>query len=620
MDEAQKTLRCSLKYCQTLNPISSEVCYRCQTPLIQRYLWVLGTPFPPEQIQELVAKRYLVISEKLVLDTQPGIAPDFPDSIPSELKPYLRLSPYRLHVPKLYGQIPTPELTHHRPGKAQHSPQSELWLLEYENFSSAVQNQLATGEFLPALEATWKAASGARQLNWLLQMSQLWQPLQVQGVATTLISPECLRVNGSVVQLQELAADQTTVTLQNLGQLWSNWLDNSDQTIRSFLQDICQRLQQGKLQSSKELTYLLETALSEVARSQPRLYQIATTTDSGPTRSHNEDAYYQHNNTQDPSPPHHALAIVCDGVGGHQGGEVASHLAIDQLRQEVQKLPDLSTDSRVLTEQIEQAVSTVNDMICEQNDAEHRQAQERMGTTLVMALAHNHEMYITHVGDSRVYWITSYGCYQLTLDDDFASRQTRLGHSLYREALQQPAAGSLIQALGMSPSKLLHPTTQRLVIDEDCILLLCSDGLSDNGLVEQYWEAEILPALDKETDLDTVAQQLIELANHLNGHDNVTVSLLKCSVSDSQNPQPLKVDCIASPPPEASEEKTARVKNKPAHPWQEAIVLLLIVACVMGGIGIAYWFFPEVRNGLDEFQEQLRSKPIRDPSELPSPQ
>ncbi|AFZ44365.1 protein serine/threonine phosphatase [Halothece sp. PCC 7418] len=619
MDEAQKILRCSLKYCQTPNSLSSQFCSRCESPLIQRYLWVVGTRLAPAQIQQLIGQRYLVISEKLVLDTQPGIPPYFPERIPPWLKPYLRLSPYRLHIPKLYGQIPREDPTPDHDTKPEQGSESEVWLLEYENFSSSVQEKFAKGEFLPTLEIAWSSASGIRQLNWLLQISQLWQPMAAQGVVKTLLSPELLRVNGSVVQLQELEADRATVTLKDLGKMWSNWIADADQTIESFLQDTCHRLQKGELDNSETLTDLLEEGLRETARSQPIHYQIATTTDSGPSRSHNEDAYYQKEETCEFPPTQKALAIVCDGVGGHQGGEVASQLAIEHLRQEFQNLPELSPKREVVTEQIEKAISKVNDIICDQNDVENRKAQERMGTTLVMALGHNHEMYVTHVGDSRVYWITTSGCYQLTLDDDLASRQTRLGHLLYREALQQPAAGSLIQALGMSSSKLLHPTTQRLVLDEDCVFLLCSDGLSDNGLVEQYWEVEILPVLEADKDLDTVAQRLVALANNLNGHDNVTVSLLQCSLSELQDHGALTLNLAEVTQIQTSKEKGSTLASPTNKRQQGVMLLLLILALVMGGMGMAYWLFPEVRQSLDQFQEQLRSKPMRDPSDLPSP-
>jgi protein phosphatase len=75
----------------------------------------------------------------------------------------------------------------------------------------------------------------------------------------------------------------------------------------------------------------------------------------------------------------------------------------------------------MLLSDLEQAVATGNDKISQQNDSEHRQGRQRMGTTIVMALPMAHEMYITHVGDSRAYWITRHNCHQVTLDDDVAS-------------------------------------------------------------------------------------------------------------------------------------------------------------------------------------------------------
>ena len=98
-----------------------------------------------------------------------------------------------------------------------------------------------------------------------------------------------------------------------------------------------------------------------------------------------------------------------------------------------------------------------------------RQDRQRMGTTLIMALVQAYRLYMTHIGDSRAYLITSTGCYQVMVDDDIASREVRLGYRPYREALLNPASGSLIQALGMSASSALRPTVQQFLLDEDCI-------------------------------------------------------------------------------------------------------------------------------------------------------
>ncbi|HEY9657029.1 MAG TPA: hypothetical protein V6C65_01095, partial [Allocoleopsis sp.] len=175
----------------------------------------------------------------------------------------------------------------------------------------------------------------------------------------------------------------------------------------------------------------------------------------------------------------------------------------------------------------------------QQNDSEQRFERQRMGTTVVMGLAHQHELYVTHVGDSRVYWITRWGCHQITQDDDVASREVRLGYSTYVQALQQPSSGSLVQALGMGNSKNLYPTVQRFVLDEDSVFLFCSDGLSDNEQVDRYWESVILPLLDEQTDLATVCQQLVEIANTKNGYDNATVGVVHCKVVPLSPTNPL---------------------------------------------------------------------------------
>ncbi len=601
MDETKEILQCSLEHCRTLNHLANQVCSHCQAPLIKRYLWVVGASFNAEAIGQLVADRYLVVSHNLVLDTQPGIFPYFPERVPSWLKPYLKLTPYGRHVPKVYGQIPSKRL--------------EVWLLEYENFSSTMREELAKGNFIPSLSSQWQNAPAIRQLNWLLQISQLWQPLSYQGVVKTLLSPELLRVNGSVVQLRELANNgKQLITLKDLGEFWSTYLETAQPKIQRFLQEVCDCLLAEHWPSSEGLIRFLEDGLKEIARSQSRVYQIASTTDSGPSRSHNEDAYYQQEIIESSDVTQEALAIVCDGVGGHKGGEIASKLAIESLQREIPSIKETSHNGRILTEKIKQAVAKANDMISCKNDQENRQAQERMATTLVMALAYDHEMYITHVGDSRVYMITQNACYQITLDDDLASRQTRLGHLLYREALQQPSSGALIQALGVNSSEFLHPTTQRLVIDEDCVFLLCSDGLSDNQLVEQYWEQEILPVLEGKKDLETVAQQLIHLANTLNGHDNVTVSLMKCSVSSHQEATVIaKVqEQTRIQLPEEDSIGSTITQIIFTKKWRSFPNIVLIGIVIIAGVGVAYW-------GFHQFQKDSRPTP-RDPSELMFPQ
>lgn len=519
-------LQCPNDLCKAANPETDKYCERCGTTLIKRYLWSIGDSVETCQIGELVAERYLLKSDRIFLDTKPGLLPEAPDlDTSSAIKPYLRLVTYRLQIPQVYGSVSLNN--------------REILLLEQAPIYTDAVPQ--SGQLMPQLCRAWKEASSLRQINWLLQIAQLWQPLQSEGVASSLLIPQLLRVDRSLVRLLELQLDEDKEpTLSQLGQLWSQLATGARSSIAGFLHQLSKALLQGEIQSAEQLIACLDLALAEVGRSSARTIEISTCTDTGPSRQRNEDACYPASGTTITKPPaRQAIAIVCDGIGGHEGGNVASNLAIETLQQQVEQLPldEIDLDPVTLSVALEQFACTANDRISQRNDKENRQGRQRMGTTLVMAVGHRHEMYIGHVGDSRAYWITRTGCDQITLDDDVAAREVRLGYAVYRDALQQPSAGSLVQAIGMSAS--IHPTIGRFVLDEDCIFLLCSDGLSDFDLVEQCWQTDILPILDGEVDLANASRQLVEIGNTRNGHDNITVALVRCWIDVREPETPL---------------------------------------------------------------------------------
>jgi protein phosphatase len=102
---------------------------------------------------------------------------------------------------------------------------------------------------------------------------------------------------------------------------------------------------------------------------------------------------------------------------------------------------------------------------------------------------------------------------------------------LYCKALQRPDATALTQALGTKDGEFLRPVVQRFILEEDGILLLCSDGLSDNNWVEQYWQDYAVPVLNGRLSVEDAVSNWINLANQKNGHDNTSVVLTHCRVS-----------------------------------------------------------------------------------------
>lgn len=489
MENDAVTLCCPNIECQSANPLTHKFCQHCLAPLPKRYLWAVGDDFSPGYPGSILADRYLVINKSILLDIKPGLLPQIPELEDLEkIRPYLKLIPYRLHIPQVYGVLNL--------GKGQ--TQTEILLLERPPL--IVDASITKTSLCISLDDAWTQASSIRQIHWLWQLANLWQPLSIQGVVSTLLDPYVLRVEGVLIRLLELRFDrEKKPTLSQLGEFWQQLLKNAKPNITPFMAELCQLLMDGEINSSIQLIQILDQGLKQLQRFQTTTIKIYTKTDSGPVRPRNEDACYPSSDTLITKPPQdNGLVIVCDGIGGHEGGSVASNLAIETIVQEVQELipvTDNQINPSVLLSDLETAVASGNDKISQQNDNEHRQGRQRMGTTIVMALPMDYEMYITHVGDSRAYWITRHNCHQITLDDDVASREVRLGYALYREALQHSGSGSLIQALGMSKSSSLHPTSQRFIIDEDAVFLLTSDGLSDFDRVEECWETEILPIL-----------------------------------------------------------------------------------------------------------------------------
>jgi len=546
----------------------------------KHYLWVVGEGLKAYRPGELIAERYQVQSfSRILLDTKPEQKTESSEEISERIEAYLKLFPYRLHVPQVYAEI----------SLYPNQQSQKMWLLE----NGPISPDGTT--LLPELATQWQEAEAMRQLNWLWQIAQLWEPLRVQGVASSLLNSELQRVEGPIVKILELQQDRKMPSLQQLGKLWQKWLPTARSEIKNFLEQLCKQMTKGELERTEQLINKLEKALTSASRSHDRTIHIVTGTEAGPSRNHNEDACYPPKGAKIATTPgKEAVAIVCDGIGGQEAGEVASQLAIDILKRRIQETL-ASGNPNTLQEQLEDSTCAANDAISYRNDRENRQGRQRMGTTLVMANAYEGEVFITHVGDSRAYLITRWGCHQVTLDDDVATREVRLGYAIYRDALQQIASGALVQALGITSSAHLHPTIQRFFIDEDCILLLCSDGLSDKDRVEQHWESEILPVLCEQRDLVTAKNRLIEIANTQNGHDNVTVALVYYQVDPKHESGPPTVISLATPEVKgdrSQKQSQGKTLRKPSTSLVRAKKFYMLgIILFLGLVGLLFYIF-----------------------------
>ncbi len=414
-----------------------------------------------------------------------------------------------------------------------------VWLLDYGPIMLDDGGEPLHDQLLPSLGEMWEQASPLQQLTWLWQIVRLWQPLQRQGVVSSLLEYDWLRVQGPQIFLQELKLDEhQCYEMKYLAGVWEPLLTNAHPAIADFCQTLWQKLKLGRIPHADHLLKVLDAGIQELSEQYDFTYTVFALTDAGPSRDHNEDSCFPI--TEAPIVGQrlaNTMTLVCDGVGGQEGGEIASQWVIDHLPiriiSKVQKQMDNPEVVLRFIQHLREDIEEVNEQLSRRNDQEERKERERMGTTLVMALAHFQQFFLANVGDSRCYWLTKDSCKQVTVDDDVASREVRLGLMLHRHAVELPRSGALTQAIGLGDSKQLHPIIQRLIVPTDCLFLLCSDGFCDYNRVEQYWEDDFLPVLNGDRPVAEAVPRLVELANQVNGHDNVSVALIHCQVSPS---------------------------------------------------------------------------------------
>lgn len=574
-----------------------------------RYLWAAGAIAAQKPVGTQVEHdRYQVVAPHIWLDTQPETEPYVPAMLPDEALPYLQLYPQNLHIPEVYGFCWDDQT------------ESEILLLENVPLDPS-------GSLQASIAQAWQQTSAVRQVYWLWQILQLWSPLQGLGVASSLLSPDNLRVEGWRVRLRELIRDEDDPThstasfsnpsLANLAQCWLVWVPYAKTTIADSLQAICEAMQQEAMQTA---SVALNQLLLEQSARLPLQLQVAGATEVGPQRSHNEDTCYpltQQARTQPHDELTPRLTIVCDGIGGHEGGEVASQLAVQSLQLQIKALlTEIAEQTdlippELVAEQLTAIVRVVNNVISAQNDAQDREARRRMGTTLVMALqvpqrvklpggaiaSNAHEVYITNVGDSRAYWLTQQYCHQLTVDDDVVTREISLGRALQRDVLKRLDAGALTQALGTRDSQYLHPVVRRFILEEDGVLLLCSDGLSDHNLVEQSWMNYAELILREKISLESAIQSWLELANDRNGHDNSSIVLTYCQVSsplpDLRRLPEAAIETAIQPEPTRLESESVSEEATPLKRRQSKLALTLrifLMLLLSSAVGLGIWY------------------------------
>jgi PPM family protein phosphatase len=247
--------------------------------------------------------------------------------------------------------------------------------------------------------------------------------------------------------------------------------------------------------------------------------EFAGATDVGRKRDHNEDALL--------IAPRFNLAVVCDGMGGHQAGEVASGIAVET----VQRFFELAQDPNATwpfgydrekdepTNLLNVAAQWANQRIREAGEAESGQ-KRGLGTTFVSVLVRDERAHFGWVGDSRGYLFRRSGLKAVTSDHSLLNELVKMGRLTGDDIENFQHKNVITRALGMAD--LTGIDVERVDLEDGDVGLLCSDGLT--GMVS---DARIAQILAQGSSLESTAKALVDEANANGGVDNITVALVR---------------------------------------------------------------------------------------------
>ena len=244
------------------------------------------------------------------------------------------------------------------------------------------------------------------------------------------------------------------------------------------------------------------------------MLRVSSQTNIGKTRAVNQDTVFV---SCEPIGPVPNLFIVADGMGGHNGGEIASNAAIAHFCNHIK---DSHAEPDGLLDLLMGAAHSANTSVLAQ--AKDNPDLTGMGTTLTACTIINGKCVIVHIGDSRAYAITADKTYQLTNDHSFVNEMVKAGQITQIEAREHPKRNILTKVLGINSEM----SADGYVIDvkPDSVILLCSDGLY-NMVTED--EISVIIKSAQESGQNS-AEALVNAANARGGTDNISVVVIDC--------------------------------------------------------------------------------------------
>lgn len=239
--------------------------------------------------------------------------------------------------------------------------------------------------------------------------------------------------------------------------------------------------------------------------------RVFANSDIGKAREINEDFYYT-SNDQD----YLKLYILADGMGGYNGGEIASKLATISAKGYIESnFNKIEHTKESIIELIKNAIEYANMVVYEK--ARECEEFSNMGTTIEVLVIYNNKLFIGHIGDSRIYRIRKNIIRKLTEDHSYVQELVKDGTITKEEAKSHPKKNMLMKALGCTPY--VEPDVSIKGFLKDDVVIMCSDGLTNMLSEEEIYNTVL-------EDTNNTSNILINKANKMGGYDNITVIVI----------------------------------------------------------------------------------------------
>lgn len=244
--------------------------------------------------------------------------------------------------------------------------------------------------------------------------------------------------------------------------------------------------------------------------------EVAFKTDAGLRRSNNEDAYFIMLNEK--------VYIIADGVGGNNSGEIASTMAVKKVASEIKsRLIPEGASSESIKIYLEECAKNANIEVI--SAALSSAKNNGMATTMVIGCIRNNVAYFLNIGDSRAYVYKNKILKQITEDHTYVNTLVKAGAITEAEAKVHQDKHMITRAIGAEYD--VETDFFTVKIDEECVFLLCTDGLYD-----EVEDDTIKQVLDKDLTMADTCDELVDLAKAHGGRDNITIICIKVTEED----------------------------------------------------------------------------------------